>query len=75
MVTREIRHLSLPDARVHHRPRGDEENGSGPSPEPFPVDTNSVAFDEAVLVRLPRANQGRASSTMLNGVSAARRTR
>ena len=79
-AAREPGELRLPQPRVDERPgREEEDRGVAVAPA-LPVHADALALDEALFVGredrplLARA-YGRASNTMLNGVSAARRKR
>ena len=54
-VPGEVRDLRLPDARVHERPRRQEQQGLLALAVGLPEDANAVALDEALLVRVAGA--------------------
>ena len=90
-VAREVRDLHLPHARVHGRPRRHQKNCRFTLPAHLVVDPHPVARHEPLAVGVPGTRllrcpvpdcfrrfteaQGRASKTMLKGVSATRLNR
>lgn len=50
---RQIGHLTLPDARVRHRPRRQQDDGQWAIPVHLVVDRDTVAVDKALRLRRP----------------------